>query len=224
MTDLTEARMTDHDEADNSNGRSTIWMMLAGLGIVMTGGAIVGYFSEMNSGGKDPVSTPGIIALAVFVAIIGGLAYSIWRNARKIRASGEPLSRREKLNNRILIGSGLLGGIMALILSISGTASTNNPDVFSSEPISAPVALLLAFIVGVLLPLVSYYWHKKVVDEQEEAAYRTGTLFAMYAFWIVAPVWWLLWRGGMLPAPDGVALYLMTTFVALIVWSWKKYR
>lgn len=216
--------MMDRDENDNSNSRSTIWMMLAGLGIVMTGGAIVGYFTEMKSGGEDPLSTPGIIALAIFITIIGGLAYSIWRNASKIKASGEPLSRREKLNNWILIGSGLLGGIMAMILSLSGTVSAENPDVFSNAPISPTVALVLSFIVAVLLPLVSWYWHKKVVDEQEEAAYRTGTLFAMYAFWIVAPVWWLLWRGGMLPAPDGVALYLMTTFVALIIWFWKKYR
>jgi hypothetical protein len=223
MPNLMEARMTDHDEADNSNGRSTIWMMLAGLGIVMTGGAVVGYFSEMSSEGDDPFSIPGIIAMAIFVAIIGGLGYAVWRNAKKIRANGEPLSRREKLNNWIVIGSSLLGGMMALILSVSGTVSAESPDIFSNAPILPSVALLLAFIVGVLLPLVSYYWHKKVVDEQEEAAYRTGALLAMYAFWIVAPVWWLLWRGGMLPAPDGVALYLMTSFIALIVWSWKKY-
>jgi drug/metabolite transporter (DMT)-like permease len=224
MLNSMEAKMTDHDEVENANGRPTIWMMLAALGIAMTGGAIVGYFSEMSTGGEDPLSTPGVIALAIFIAIIGGLGYSIWRNARKIEMSGEPLSRREKLNNWIVIGSGLLGGAMALILSISGTASAENPDVFSNAQISPMVALLLAFTVGVLLPLMSWYWHKKVVDEQEEAAYRTGTLFAMYSFWIVAPVWWLLWRGGMLPAPDGVVLYLMTTFVALIIWFWKKYR
>jgi hypothetical protein len=224
MLNSMEAKMTDHDEVENANGRPAIWMMLAGLGIVMTGGAVVGYFSEMSSSGEDPLSARGIIALAIFIAVIGGLAYAIWRNAHKIRASGEPLSRREKLNNWILVGSGLLGGIIAMILSMSGTASDQNPDVFSSAPISTTVALPLAFTVGVLLPLLSWYWHKKVVDEQEEAAYRTGTLFAMYAFWTVAPVWWLLWRGGMLPAPDGVALYLMTIFVALTIWFWKKYR
>ncbi|MBL0923969.1 MAG: hypothetical protein IBJ12_05820 [Sphingomonadaceae bacterium] len=216
--------MTDRDDADNSNARATIWIMLAALGIVMTGGAIAGYWSEMRSDGGDPLSPPGIIALALFIAIIGGLAYSIWRNAHKIKASGDPLSRREKLNNRILVGSGSLGAIIAVILSLSGRAGDGRPDVFSNAPISEPVALLLAFTVGVLLPLVSWYWHKKVIDEQEEAAYRTGTLFAMYAFWIIAPVWWLLWRGGMLPAPDGVALYLMTTFIVVIIWFWKKYR
>jgi hypothetical protein len=74
------------------------------------------------------------------------------------------------------------------------------------------------------MPLMSWYWHARVIDELEADAYRSGAMLAMYAFWIVAPVWWLLWRGGMLPAPDGVALYLMTTFVALIIWFWKKYR
>lgn len=221
---LTEAKMTDRDEVENSNGRPTIGIALAGLGLVVTGGAIVGYISETSSAPENPFSVVDIVALAIFFAIIGSLGYAIWRNVQKIKASEGPLSRREKLNNGILVGSGLLGGLMAAMLSMSGTAAADNPDVFSDAPISPTVALLLAFTVGVLLPLLSWYWHKKVVDEQEEAAYRTGTLFAMYAFWIVAPVWWLLWRGGMLPAPDGVALYLMTSFIALIVWLWKKYR
>jgi hypothetical protein len=30
-------------------------------------------------------------------------------------------------------------------------------------------------------------------------------------------------RGGILPDVNGMALYFMTFFVALIVWFWKKY-
>ena len=144
--------------------------------------------------------------------------------AEKIKLSGDPLSRREKLNNRILIGCGIFGGLVALILLISGDVSAQNPNILSSDPISPVVAIILAIASGVLLPLLSWYWHAKVVDEQEEAAYRTGALIAIYAFWYIAPTWWLLWRGGILPAPDGIALYMMTTFIALFVWFWKKYR
>jgi hypothetical protein len=107
---------------------------------------------------------------------------------------------------------------------MSATASGEAPSIFASVPIEPWVAVLLAAIVGIGMPILSWYWHARVIDEQEADAYRSGALIAIYAFWIVAPVWWLLWRGGMLPAPDGVALYLMTTFVALIIWFWKKYR
>jgi hypothetical protein len=86
------------------------------------------------------------------------------------------------------------------------------------------LAIILSIAIGVILPAITLYWHKRVVDEQEEAAYRVGVLIAIYAFWFIAPVWWFLWRGGMLPQPDGIALYVMTMFVALIVWFRKKYR
>ena len=52
----------------------------------------------------------------------------------------------------------------------------------------------------ILLPLpgcISLYWHLHVADEQEAAAYSRGALLGIYVFWIGAPVWWLLWRGGL---------------------------
>lgn len=207
-------------EDDGSNGRRVVWIAAAGLGIVMTGGAIVGFMSEVNSSGDDFKSGPALAALVLFIAIIAGLSYSILRNARKLKQSEYPLSRREKLNNQILAGSGIFGGVVAVVLVISGDVSSG----ISDRPISPAIAIGGAFAVGVLAPLLSWYWHARIVDEQEDAAYRSGALIAIYAFWYVAPMWWLLWRGGILPAPDGIALYMMTTFITVIVWFWKKYR
>lgn len=224
MTDLTEAKMTEGDDNAASNGRRFLWMMLAGLGIVMTGGAIAGFLAQHQADGGGALSVAGAVALAVLVAIIGGLAYSMWRNAQNLKQSEEPLTKREKLNNRIVAGSGIFGGLLAMVLVISGDVSSGNPDIFSDGPIPPAVAIGVALAFGILAPISSWYWHARVIDEQEDAAYRSGALFAVYAFWFVAPVWWFLWRGGILPAPDGVALYLMTTFIALIVWFWKKYR
>ena len=224
MTNLVEAKMVDGDEIAGNNARRVLWVMVAGFGIIMTGGAIAGFLAEMKSQNNDPLSAAGMAVLTVFIGIILGLAYSIWRNVQKMKLSSDPLSRREKLNNRILIGCGIFGGLVALLLSISGDVSAQNPNAFSNDPISPTIAIILAVAIGVLLPILSWYWHARVVDEQEEAAYRTGALLAIYAFWFVAPSWWLLWRGGILPAPDGAALYMMTTFIALIVWFWKKYR
>lgn len=224
MTNLVEASMTDGDEMGGNNARRVLWIIVAGFGIIMTAGAIAGFLAEVNAHNEGPLSTAGIVALAVFVGIIGGLAYTIWRNVKSIRISSEPIGRREKLNNWVYVVSGLLGGFIAIILLLSGDISAQSPNIFESSPISPTVAIILALTIGVLLPILTWYWHAKVVDEQEEAAYRTGALLAIYGFWFVAPVWWLLWRGSILPAPNGVALYLMTTFIALIVWFWKKYR
>jgi hypothetical protein len=224
MTDLTESIMVEPAEEAGSNARRIMWMTVSGLGIVMTAGAVAGYLAEHQAQGGGPLGATGIIVMAVFAAIICGLAYAILRNSVKIRSSNEPLLRREKMNQRVVVGSGLLGGLIAVVLMMSATASGEAPSIFASVPIEPWVAVLLAAIVGIGMPILSWYWHARVIDEQEADAYRSGALIAIYAFWIVAPVWWLLWRGGMLPAPDGVALYLMTTFVALIIWFWKKYR
>ncbi|MFN3451451.1 MAG: hypothetical protein ACK4ZE_04775, partial [Sphingorhabdus sp.] len=122
-------------------------------------------------------------------------------------------------------GCGIFGGIIGLTLALSGNMDgISEPNVLANGPISPVLAVILAVAIGIVMPAITYYWHKHVVDEQEDAAYRAGALIAIYAFWFVAPVWWLLWRGGILPAPNGMALYLMTAFIALIVWSWKKYR
>lgn len=224
MTDLVEINMVEPMEDDASGGRSIMWMMLSGLGIVMTAGAIAGYLAEHQSQGGGPLGTTGIIVLGVFAAIIAGLSYTIWRNGSKMKDRHGRLPRREKLNQRIMVFCALLGGAIAIVLMASSTAEYGDPTVFSEAPIKPWVAVVLALVIGVGMPILSVYWHNRVIDEQEADAYRSGALIAIYAFWIGAPVWWLLWRGGLVPAPDGFAIYMSTTLIALIIWFWKKYR
>lgn len=224
MTDLMESIMVEPVNDQGSNGRRIIWIMVSGLGIVMTGGAIAGYLAEHQAQGGGPLATAGIVAMAVFAAIIASLGYVLWRNGIKVRNNSERLRQREKLNQRVMVGSGLLGAIIAIALLASSMLAGNEPSLFASTPIEPWLAILLAITVGIGVPVVSWYWHNRVIDEQEADAYRSGALIAVYVYWIAAPVWWLLWRGGLVPAPDGVALYLITMFVATAIWFSKKYR
>ena len=224
MTNLTESIMFDGDEKTGSTNQRNIWMILCGLGIVMLLGAITGFLSQHNDQGGGPLDSLGLVILGVFVTVILILAFAIWKMFQKVKLSGEKVPRREKLYNRILIGCGLLGGVIGLALAVTDNLGADEASLFASGPISPVLAIILSGAIGIIFPAVSIYWHKHVVDEQEEAAYRAGALFAIYAFWFIAPVWWLMWRGGMLQEPNGVALYLMTAFVAVVVWFWKKYR
>ena len=135
----------------------------------------------------------------------------------------QKVPRREKVYNRFLIGSFLFGSVTGLVLALTGSFDANETNLFATEAMSPMLAIIMSVAIGVIVPAITLYWHKHAVDEQEEAAYRFGALIAMYAFWFIAPVWWLLWRGGILPEVNGITLYFMTTFVALIVWFWKKY-
>ena len=225
MTNLKERIMADADDVANNNGRRRLWMMFSGIGIIMTSGAISGYLSQRDAQGDGPLTTLDVSILGLFAAVILLLAFAIWRLFQQTKQSGERVPRRERMNNRIIWGYGIFGGIIGLTLALTGNMeAANEPSPFASGPMSPMLAVILAVAIGVVLPAITFYWHKHVVDEQEDAAYRAGALIAIYAFWFVAPVWWFLWRGGILPQTDGVALYFMTAFIALIVWFWKKYR
>lgn len=223
MTNSMEVKMVEPRE-DSAGRHSTLWMMLSGLGIVMTAGAIAGFLAEHQAEGGGPLETGGIITLSIFAVIIAGLSFVIWRNGAILKGSSARLPRREKMSQRIMVFSCLLGGAIAIALMAASTAPDGQPDILAGGPIQPWVAIVLAAVSGIGMPILSIYWHNRVIDEQEADAYRTGALIAIYVYWMGAPVWWLLWRGGLVPAPDGVAIYLITTFTALIVWFWKKYR
>jgi hypothetical protein len=140
-----------------------------------------------------------------------------------MKRSEQKVPQREKVYNRFEIGSFIFGGVTGLVLALTGSFDETEAGLISNDAMSPMLAIILSIAIGVIAPAITLYWHKHVVDEQEEAAYRFGALIAIYAFWFIAPVWWLLWRGGMLPEVNGITLYFMTTFVALIVWFWKKY-
>ena len=222
MTNLTESAMVNPVEDENAGGRQILWMMLSTLGIMATIGAVIGYLAAHQAEGGGPLDTAAIVTVTVLTAIIAALSFVIWRGRHRIKNSGFRETSRDKMNVRMTWGSGIFGGLIALALIAGDIMGANDGNIFGNGALPPALAIIVSVAIGIVLPAVTYYWHKRVIDEQEEAAYRTGTLIAIYAFWLIAPVWWLLWRGGMLPEPDGVALYLMTTFVALIIWFWKK--
>ena len=215
--------MFDANEDAGNNGKRILWMSLCGFGIIMLLGAITGFLSAHIEEGGGPLNLAGYAILAAFICVTLALAFAIWRLFRQMKRSDQKVPQREKIYNRFLIGSFIFGGVTGLILALTGSFDETEAGLISNDAMSPMLAIILSIALGVIVPAITFYWHKNLVDEQEEAAYRFGALIAMYAFWFIAPVWWFLWRGGMLPEVNGIALYFITIFVALIVWFWKKY-
>jgi uncharacterized membrane protein YidH (DUF202 family) len=215
--------MFNADEDTGRNALRILGMILCGFGIIMLLGAITGFLSAHMEEGGGPLNIAGYTILTAFISVTLALAFAIWRLFRQMKRSDQKVPQREKVYNRFLIGSFLFGGVTGLILAMTGSFDETEAGLISNDAMSPMLAIILSIALGVIVPAITFYWHKNLVDEQEEAAYRFGALIAMYAFWFIAPVWWLLWRGGMLPEIDGIALYFITIFMALIVWFWKKY-
>lgn len=228
MTGLTEGPMAKL-ENEGPNGRSVLWMILAGLGIVMTAGAIAGFVAGYKAEGGRAFSDFAVGLIAGVVVMMATLTYVFWRNAKKLKASGDPMTKREKLNRNIILACGLLGGVMGAVMAATGIAhmpheSADPLSILFAGPLPVAVVLPLVFFWAVVMPVIAWFWHTRAIDEQEASAYRDGGYYAAYAYLILAPVWWLLWRGGLVPEPDGVAIYLTFSLVWSAVWFWKKYR
>lgn len=194
---------------------------LAPIAMIFCVGIVAGILMAHadKGGGAFGAVMWAIIAAAIAVASIAGWA-TIRAYRALWRAGGQPTSR-ERRARLALIVSGLAGGLIAMTLFAADPVSGG---LFSNAPLPAWVALALAFVIAILGPLFSFYWHRRLVDEQEEDAFRTAAMLGLYAFWFVAPAWWLLWRGGLVAEPKGIVLYLLTHLVAGIGWMWGKYR
>lgn len=211
-------------EAEGNVGRSLAWMAVAGLGTVFTAGAIVGVIAASKEDG-NALSATAIVIIALFVAIIGALIYAQWKLARRIATSGGEMTSRERLNRNIMIACAVMGGIIGLVLSIVGGVMPSEPmAIFSDSPLPVALAILLTVFWGIIMPVIAWFWHTRAIDEQEANAYRDGGYYAAYAYLIGAPAWWFLWRGGVLPEPDGVAIFAAFAIIWTTVWYWKKYR
>ena len=95
---------------------------------------------------------------------------------------------------------------------------------FSDSPLPLALAVLLAVFWGVIMPVIAWFWHTRAIDEQEANAYRDGGYYAAYGYLMGAPTWWFLWRGGLLPEPNGTLIFCLFAIIWTAVWVWKKYR
>ncbi|MFN3388920.1 MAG: hypothetical protein ACK40O_08300 [Allosphingosinicella sp.] len=210
---------------DRENGRSPLWRLARIVALstlqLFLGGVVAGMIAaHVDKGG----GMPGLRFFAlqgVALALLAGCGWLLLRDLRRARDE-EPLTRKERLNRNILVGSGALGAAMAVAAILSADSMTA-ASVYSNAPLPPLVAAVFVAVFLLILPPLTLYWQKRAVDEQEIDAYKSGALAAVQVYMIGAPAWWFAWRGGFAPEPNGVAIYMIVTFTMLIVWLGKKY-
>lgn len=195
------------------------------IGLIFCSGVIAGILAAHREHG-GAIEPRLLLVLLPFALIIAGCLFGLFRLVMQSAKSmgDERLTKRERLNRNIMIVCAVLGGLIGIGLSVISDNDGETLSAFGDSPLPPALAIGFAVFWGVIMPLLSWYWHKRATDELENEAFRSGAVMACYVLWIAAPVWWMLWRGGLLPEPDGVAIYMATIFTALIVWQWKKYR
>lgn len=158
------------------------------------------------------------------IAVLSGLlsAWMLRSGLRHYRLPRSPKVRRSRIALFASLGiSVVLGLAVGIIGQVKGDVD-NVGLLFSSAPIS--VMLAGGAIAGWIVAMaVSVYWHT-TLDEIERLEYEFGAAVGMYAYITIAPIWWLAWRGGLLPEPDGVMLFWAACVAWSAGWAWRRYR
>lgn len=211
MADTDEVGASRFGRSARIAGLTAVLLFLVAVGIGFTAGA------TQHAG----LSRTDVIVLGSIALMLLGTGFLLVRQL-KSQTSEDPLTSQERLNRNLVIVSGLIGGATSLALAFAVDGGLER-GALSNEPLPRGVAVLLIVVIGVLVPALSLYWHR-VIDEQEADAYKTGAVYAFYVFGIGTPVWWLAWRGGFVPPPNGFIIYFATVLILGVVWLWKKYR
>ena len=210
--------MAESDRDGPSAGWRRVRIVALSLALFFLTTLALGFVIAVLHRGEELTTTRGIAFAIVAVALLG-CGWLLVRQIRTLRAD-DPLTPQERLNRNILIFAGVLGGVLSVVMSL---VVEGGSGAISNEPLPPAAAIFLILVVGVVVPAMSLDWHR-IIDEQEADATKTGALFGVYTYGIGAPVWWLAWRGGFVPPPDGFIIYFATLGVMAAVWLWKKYR
>ena len=193
------------------------------IGAITCVAAIAGFMAGHADGGGGPLRPVAMIVLAIMVLLAALLVAVTVRAALLLARNPDRVAPREKRAQTILWLSGALGGVIGLLVVASDITSGGPSASPWSGPIPAWVAIALAAPVLTILPWLGWQW-KRSIDEHERTSAYIAAEVAAFAYMIVLPVWWLLWRGGLLGAPDQIAVYMGFIVLYTAVWLCRKYN
>jgi hypothetical protein len=106
----------------------------------------------------------------------------------------------------------------ALVLGVAGRIlGTPYGPIDPAAAIGLAAALLLLMLVG-------NWVYFRNIDELEVASNLVGGFWGFYTFIIGWPLWHILWRGGLVPKPEMLPLYIAAALIAVVGFLWKRFQ
>lgn len=170
---------------------------------------------------EGSLDTPGAALIGGAMIVLAGSAWVFRRMA--IAGRDEPVSASVRRSNRLTWISAIVGVGLALFMTLGSEIIGAPFDLYTNDPVSASIAAIAIAVWLPIVPAITWRWYQ-AIDEHALQAYNFGALVALHLFVVAAPVWWLGWRGGFLPEPDIMLLYIAVLVVWCLAWSWRRYR
>lgn len=129
------------------------------------------------------------------------------------------LRRKRRIN--IVVGTlfciGLLSGFLV------GFFEDEQAGLLSANSIPPWLAAISA-IVFVVATTFGSWKLMQVSDELERTIHTKTTVMAGNAMLIGYPTWFILWKGGIVPEPDALWLFLIGIGSSVLAYAWYKLR
>lgn len=132
-------------------------------------------------------------------------------------AASRAKARRTTLNFTILA---LLGGAVGFTAAL---VEQSDAPISAGGTMPSWFAILAAAVMVVAVLAGSVLYHRNMDELQRLDNYWAATMGAN-VFLLGYPVWLILWKGGLVPAPDAMMLYLGVFATMMVAYFWRKVR
>jgi len=133
------------------------------------------------------------------------------------RSGVDRLRARQRRRWLFALGALLLLAVDLLLMWSSGSLPRRVADIPPDMAIGAAVGMLIG-------AAISFRFICRLNDEHDVRARRIAGQAGFTAFLLAYPVWGLLAIGHVLPAVNGIALYLGVCVIYFATFLWWKYR
>lgn len=199
-------------------GQLVVWSVILGLVLSALAVAVVAVNRLLNG---TPEGHEWMLAAGGF-AFTAALAWPLWKY-RPDFTMGEPRTPRGNRIRLVLVAVTILGPAMVFPL-ISYRGPDGSPlDLFANSPLPTQVVWPMIAIWAVGIPALTFFTRRNL-DDYTRAAGDFGFMVGGQLFYFAAPLWWLGWRGGLLPQPDVMILFIATLVVVNCANLWKRYN
>ena len=125
----------------------------------------------------------------------------------------------------VMIASGALLGFFSGMYAGYTDAQRARGGTTALGPSDFPMLLRIAAVVAALLAFAAMtWWFARSVDELEIADNLWGSTAGFYAYAVLFPAWWALWRVEVTTAPHDWAIFAASLVVAGLVYLWRKWQ
>ena len=187
----------------------TLPLCALGVGIITT----VRYVGER--------SAADLWTALIAFSIVAVAAYPLWKTAPDF-TMGEPHTPRGNRIRWMLVALVVVGIATSIPIS-AGAPELGARALWSNAPLPAVPALIACMLWGLAMPVLILFGRRNW-DEHARASHDFAMMVGGQVFTYVTPIWWMGWRGGFLPEPDAMQLFLAVLVIVWCVNMWRSYR